>query len=126
MSHVIAGYTIDLRNRIGRGAFGTIFHATDSEGTKVAAKEIEKDSTSRECLREIENANKQKQLDHGNIVKILDTYSKLDDVWMFLEFCNRGDLNNYAKQYFPEFTARKISIMKDREALFPFCWRKVL
>ncbi len=79
----------------------------------MAAKEIEKDPTSRSSVREIENANKQKQLNHDNIVKILDTCNEEDDVWLFLELCDGGDLNTFAREHFQEFNRTKFSIMTD-------------
>ncbi len=59
----------------------------------------------------MENSHKQKQLKHENIVKILDIYSDSEEIWMFLEFCNGGDLNNFAQMNFEEFQERKTLIM---------------
>ena len=110
----IAGYTINLRDRLGKGGYGTVYKARDNNGAIVAAKEIDKikDLSSKAALRELENAHKQKQLNHGNIVKILDIYKDDEQIWLFIEFCNGGDLNDYAKNNFAEFNAKKISLMK--------------
>ncbi len=107
MAHyTLAGYTINLRDRLGKGGYGTVYKARDNEGTLVAAKEIDKikDLSSKAALRELENAHKQKQLNHKNIDD--------EQIWMFLEFCNGGDLNEYSKYNFVEFNAKKISLMK--------------
>ena len=113
MTHKVAGYEISLRKRLGKGAYGSVYSATDKRGNKVAAKEIEKDSTSRGALREIDNANKQKQLNHDNIVKIIETYNADDEVWLFLELCDGGDLNSFCRAHFEEFAAIKLTIMMD-------------
>ncbi len=107
----VAGYVVELRKKLGRGGYGTVYKATDKRGNIVAAKDIDKDPNSRAALKELENSHKQKQLKHENIVKILDIYSDSEQIWMFLEFCNGGDLNNFAKSNFKEFTEEKIEIM---------------
>ncbi len=107
----IAGYDVDLRDRLGRGGYGTVYKAKDSEGTIVAAKEIDKDPSSRAVLKELENSTKQQQLHHENIAKILDIHNG-SEIWMFLEFCNGGDLNNFARSQFKEFNDGKLLIMK--------------
>ncbi len=112
--YTIAGYSINLRDRLGKGGYGTVYKAKDNTGTIVAAKEIDKikDLSSKAALRELENAHKQKQLDHKNIAKILDIYKDDEQIWLFIEFCNGGDLNDYAKTHFEEFSSRRISLMK--------------
>ena len=113
VQYSIAGYTVYLRDHLGRGGYGTVYKAKDGKGTVVAAKEIDKDPTSRGALKELENSIKQKQLNHKNIVKILDIYSDDKEMWMFLEFCNGGDLNTYARAHFQEFNRRKLIIMTE-------------
>ncbi len=108
----IAGYTVNLRDRLGKGGYGTVYRAKDGKGNTVAAKEIDKDPSGRAALKELENCTKQKQISHENIVKILDIYSDNDQVWIFLEFCNGGDLNNYSRGHFQEFNGRKFVIMQ--------------
>ncbi len=112
MTHKVAEYEISLRKRLGKGAYGSVYSARDQKGNEVAAKEIEKDPTSRGALREIDNANKQKLLNHVNIVKIIETYNK-DEVWLFLELCDGGDLNNFCRQHFDAFKDIKLNIMMD-------------
>ncbi len=111
MAHHIAGYVVNLRDQLGRGGYGTVYKAKDSKGTIVAAKEIDKDPTSRGAISEFENSHKQKELNHPNIVKILDIYKDDKEMWMFMEFCNGGDLNNYSRTNFQEFNGGKVMIM---------------
>ncbi len=109
----LAGYAIFLRKRLGRGAFGTVYKALDSNGCTVAAKEIDKDHNSRGALREIDNANKQRKLNHENIVKILDVNNEEDEMWMFLEYCDGGDLNTYSRNHFQELKNNQLRVMKE-------------
>ncbi len=111
MAHHIAGYVVNLRDQLGRGGYGTVYKAKDSKGTIVAAKEIDKDPTSRGAFNEFENSTKQQEVNHKNIVKILDIYKDETEMWIFMEFCNGGDLNNYARAHFQEFSGGKPMIM---------------
>ena len=108
----VGRYVLDLRNRLGRGGYGIVYKAKDSEGTTVAAKEIDGNPNSRAALTEIENSNKQRQLNHENVVKILDIHNTSEEIWMFLEYCTGGDLNNFARTHFQEFTRAKLMIMQ--------------
>ena len=112
MAAHIAGYVVNFRKRLGRGMFGSVYKATDSKGTIVAAKEIDRDPTSRVALKVLENSHKQKELNHTNIVKILDIYKDATEMWIFMEFCNCGDLNNYVRTHFQEFCGGKLMIMQ--------------
>ena len=107
----IAGYDVDVRNILGRGGYGTVYKAKDKNGITVAAKEIDKNPNSKAALKELENCIKQKQLNHENIVKILDIHNR-DEKWMFLEFCNGGDVNNFARNHFKQFGKGKLLMMQ--------------
>ncbi len=114
MTHQVAGYKIYLRKRLGRGAFGTVYRATkEDEDKEVAAKEIDKDRNSRGAIREIKNAHKQRQLIHDNIVRILHIHEDKEEIWMFFELCDGGDINHYAQEHFKEFTEIHLTIMRD-------------
>ena len=113
MTHEVAGYVIHLRKRLGRGAFGSVYEARNNKGDIIAAKEIDKDPTSRGSLREIDNARQQKQLNHDNVVKILDTFNADNDVWLFLEYCDGGDLNTFSKKQFQDFKDNQFYFMGD-------------
>ena len=114
MAHLyqVVRYNVELRRQLGRGAYGTVYKAKDNKGTIVAAKEIDKDPSSRGSLQELENSVKHKQLNHKNIVRILDIYKDDTQMWIFQEFCNGGDLNNYARTHFQEFSGGKLMIMQ--------------
>ena len=111
MSDEIAGYIVNFRKRLGRGAIGMVYMARDQYGTPIAAKQVDKTKSERSAVRELENAQKQLKLQHENIVEILKIYNE-EDVWVFMEFLKEGDLNNYSKNYFSEFQKVKLNIME--------------
>ena len=110
MSDEIAGYTINFRKRLGKGAIGNVYVATDRNGRKVAAKEVDSKRSERSALRELDNAWKQKQLEHENIVEILHIHDD-EDTWVFMEYCSAGDLNTYSKTNFQQLQEFKLEIM---------------
>ena len=110
MSDIIAGYTINFRKRLGKGAMGYVYPATSKDGTKVAAKEVDLKRSERSALRELDNAWKQKQLEHRNIVQIFHIHNE-EDTWIFMEYCREGDLNTYSRNHFQELQKFKLDIM---------------
>ncbi len=113
MTDIIGGYKVNLRARIGRGAIGTVFTAKDQDDNLVAAKQVDEKMAEKTLVRELENAHKQKRLNHENIVKILHIYSEQpdEDTWVFMEYLNGGDLNKYALKNFAKFFETKLDTM---------------
>ncbi len=117
MSVQIGAYNVDLRRKIGRGHFGTVYRAEKIHGKgTAAAKQL--DSTSKAALKEIENAWRQQDLKHVNIVKIFDIKNEEEEneFWMFMEFCSGGDLNKYSLTKYDELQKIKVNLMKQMAA----------
>ena len=110
MSDEIAGYLVNFRKRLGKGAIGSVYMATDKDGTRVAAKEVDSLRSKRSAVRELQNAQKHLGLDHENIVKIFDIYNE-EDIWVFMEYCEGGDLNNYSCNHYEELQDNKVNVM---------------
>ncbi len=110
MTDVIAGFTVNFRRRLGRGAIGNVYKATDKGGKPVAAKQVDSSRSEKSAIRELENAQRHVMLTHENIVKIFHILNE-EDIWVFMEYCEGGDLNNYSKEKFHELQDNKISIM---------------
>ncbi len=110
MTDEIAGYLVNFRKRLGRGAIGNVYMATDKDGNKVAAKQVDSSRSERSAVRELQNAQRHALLIHENIVKIFEILNE-EDIWVFMEYCEGGDLNDYSKKCFSEMQEKKISIM---------------
>ena len=83
----LGNYVIDFLNEIGRGAFGTVYMATDAEGKKVAVKRIGRNGKAK--------TTHSKDLEHPNIVRIFEVIEHKSAVFMFMEFCPHGDLRSF-------------------------------
>ena len=106
----VESYTVKSDQILGKGGYGVVFTATDAKGNKVAAKRI--DRRDKHKMQKItKDLDKLMTLDHPNIVKIFDIYQVDSNIWMFMEFCEFGDLHSfYSKQ---ELTIRqKLKLMR--------------
>ena len=104
-------YNIEVypRNILGTGSYGIVYKAYDEkDGTSIAAKSVDGEKHPK-----IFKDNRQNllELDHGNIIKILDLYQIDQTFWMMMEFCNHGDLNNFFRKRNPNIH-QKVEIMK--------------
>ncbi len=90
----VAGYDIDPMKVLGRGAFGTVHPATDRQGRQLVVKRIDGDSEAKltEVTRDLK---KLVHLDHKNVINVLDVHQEATVIWIFMEFCQWGDLNKY-------------------------------
>ncbi len=110
MTADIGGYNVNFLRRLGRGAIGTVYQATDKDGRLVAAKQVDANMAEKTLVRELENSHKQLELNHENIVKILHIYND-EDIWVFMEFISGGDLNTYSLKCFRAFKESMFNLM---------------
>ncbi len=101
---------MNFRHRLGRGAIGNVYLATDKDGTTVAAKLVDNLRSERSAVRELQNSRKQLGLQHENIVKIFNIYIE-EDIWVFMEYCEGSDLNEYSRKHYNELQQNRINIM---------------
>ena len=77
-------------SHLGQGAFGVVFEGNNDKKNTIVAKRIDGNLHPR-----ILTQDKFLQLDHPNVMKILDVVKKNNIVWMMIQFCELGDLNNF-------------------------------
>ena len=106
----VEDYTII--SSIGRGSFAEVHEARNQTGDRFALKEIkERCSTLEKYIRgEMEIANW--KLKHRNIVENFDCFVDNNIIYIMMEYCRLGDLNDYFVKKSPEMTQR-ISFMVD-------------
>ena len=101
-----------LNKELGQGAFGIVYEATKKTTREtVAIKLLQNLSRNRKYSeRELEIINL--ALDHENIVSILGHFSQLGKIYIVMEFCEGGDLNDYIIKNKPELKER-FNLMTD-------------
>ena len=91
----IKSHSVDTSQILGQGAFGVVFKGTGPKRNIIAAKRIDGKQHPRILTQDLDRFL---QLDHPNIVKILDTHRDEDIMWIIMPFCEFGDLNVYYRK----------------------------
>ncbi len=104
MTEEVGPFTVFVKKKLGRGAFGVVYRAQHKDGWEAAAKRIDCDQNEMEAVREAQIFLKDKvPKDHRNIISIYDVRCVNDDdfpdVWIFMQLCEFGDLNKYSNQH---------------------------
>ena len=93
-------FRITIYPNIGQGSFGQVCKAVHLvTNTTVAAKGIKftfgTDEDEKLRKMALEEADKMLMVDHPNIAKLLGYSHHLGTAWLFIEFCDLGDLDKY-------------------------------
>ena len=95
-------------NYLGKGAYGIVFKTWNEEGDVFAVKNIDGEQNPRVLYQ---NFDKLLQLNHKNIVKIIDICKEDQILFVFMTYCPLGDLNKYFRSKGLNL-GEKIDIMK--------------
>ena len=93
-------YRVALTDDIGSGSFGTVFKATNRKtAEKIAVKKIRYEFNT-EINDELRNMAETEIISmamvrHRHIVSLLDYKMANGSAWIFMPYCDRGDLNRY-------------------------------
>ena len=94
----IFGYTVDLMDELGRGGFGTVYKGFNRESAEtVAMKKVSKMEKRKAITEAVRCYYLKRRIVHRNIVKVFDVKSWKEAMWITMEYCNQGDLNDYFK-----------------------------
>lgn len=107
-SITVEGYVVNKSTPIGIGGFGVVYEAF-KEGKKYAAKAMNFKQhpkiASKECVQLLKLS-----VDHSNVIKIHKVKKHIDYIWLFMDFCEQGDLKRYFHVQRPTFKI-KLHIM---------------
>jgi len=85
------------QKKIGEGAAGEVFLATDTRGKKVAIKKMPLNNQNMKLL--VTEIGIMKSSVHPNIVQYFDSYMVTDQIWVVMEFMGGGCLTEVLEQY---------------------------
>ena len=95
-------YKIDIfpGNILGKGSYGIVYKGVDvTDEIDIAAKSIDGEKHPKLFK---DNRQNLLELNHINVIKILELYQKEKTFWMMMEFCNHGDLNDFFRKKNPD------------------------
>lgn len=102
----------ELLSLLGEGAFSQVYKAWDSVNSQyVAIKIVNKLNLTSKQLRNItQEISIMKQINHPNILKLLDSYESFSNYFLVLEFINGGEIFNKIIEftYFSEILSKHI------------------
>ena len=90
----VKSYSINQAHILGQGAFGVVFKGSDTKKNIVAAKRIDGNVHPRILTQDLDRLL---QLDHPNVLKILNIEKNGSIIWMIMPLCELGDLNYFYK-----------------------------
>ena len=88
----VKSYSINQAQILGQGAFGVVCKGSDTKKNLVAAKRIDGNVHPRILTQDLDRLL---QLDHPNVLKILNIEKNGTIVWMIMPLCELGDLNYF-------------------------------
>ena len=94
--HSVGNYVFSYSDILGHGAFALVYkgYNRDLKNEPVAIKKIRKSSFSSLLTKERKEIAILNGLKHENIVSMIDFEETVSDIFLVLEFCNLGDLND--------------------------------
>ena len=105
----VEGYT--MKEELGQGSFGIVYKASNKQKETVAIKLLQNLPKSRKFTqRELEIIDQ--DLDHENIVSITEHFVFQGRIYIVMEFCEGGDLNDYIIKNEPKLKER-FNLMTD-------------
>ena len=94
----IFGNKVDLLDELGRGGFGTVYKGTNRFGDTIAVKKISKKEKAKASAEAVKFHYLKRIISHRQIIKVYDVKSGDDSMWIMMEYCGLGDLNEYFKR----------------------------
>ena len=95
----VGGYQLNFMEELGRGGFGTVYLGSSQDGRKAAIKKVSKKERKKAATESVRFLYMKNAIVHKNVVSVFDVKTKGDAMWIIMEYCDLGDLNDFYKKY---------------------------
>ncbi len=110
----IGNFRVLLEQQIGHGGFGVVYKALDENNRTVAAKKISCQAHPGAHIKEaISFYNRPPE--HTNLIKLINIERTASDFWLFMEYCEYGDLDKYFRDHYESLLSIKQKILLMRQ-----------
>ena len=110
---IFGGYKIDFLQELGCGGFGSVYKGHDVHGNTVAIKRVSKSDRRHASTEAVKAHFLKEKILHDNIIKVCNVKSFKDSMWIVMEFCDLGDLNEFFIKYHQKIdTTVKLKMMR--------------
>ena len=106
---------MDYSDEIGRGGFGTVYKGYNQLEETIALKKISNRGRTKASKESVLFHTLKILPRHDNIIEVYDVKVDKDSMWIMMEFCDLGDLNQFFTEhhtYCQHFTV-KLQLMKE-------------
>ena len=95
----VGGYRLNFMEELGRGGFGTVYKGYSQEGRVAAIKKVSKNDRRKAATEAVRFHYLKDTIVHENVLSVFDVQTAGDAMWIIMELCDLGDLNNLHKNY---------------------------
>ena len=95
----VHGFRVNFLQELGRGGFGTVYKGYSRDNTLVAIKKVSKKNRRKASTEAVRFHYLKETIVHEHVINVFDVKSFEDSMWIVMEYCDLGDLDDFFRNY---------------------------